>query len=729
MMRFISSFILGVLFLSFTARADEGMWLPQLLNKLNESRMKSLGMKISAEDIYSINRGSLKDAIVSFGGFCTGEIISTKGLVLTNHHCGFDQIQNHSSLEHNYIRDGFWAMNTAQELPNTGLFVTFIVRIDDVTALVMNGVTQGMKESDRQALIDKNMAEVRKNAQRSEGQDQFIRGFFEANQYYMFTTETYRDIRLVGAPPSSIGNFGKDTDNWVWPRHTGDFTLFRIYASKENKPAEYSKDNVPFTPKRALNVSLSGVEAGDFTMVFGFPGRTNQYLHSDVVKDIVEVSDPAKIMIRERAMAVLDGFMRKDEMIKIQYASKYARISNAWKKWQGEVLGLTRTGGVAKKQAYEQTFQQRVNENASWKATHGNLLNELSAAFAKLQPYSLARDYYTEIVSKIELYTISMQLNSLVSAYDKDGTTGYNKRLTTVVNMLEDFYKEYNALVDQKVFEAMMPIYMEQSAAYQAPVVREAWLAAQSDATKMSPRIYHTWLNRGNEVMLFLKQTPETVLQTLKTDSTIGFFKAMQSHYQTAVQAPINPLQANMNALQRQYMQAQLEVMTDKTFYPDANGTMRVTYGQVGGYQPRNGVQYNYYTTLDGVMEKYVPGDYEFDVPEKLRQLYADKDFGPYGVNGVMPVCFIASNHTTGGNSGSPALDAYGNLIGLNFDRVWEGTMSDIYYDASICRNIMVDARYILFIIDKFAGAKHLVDEMNIVYPKKQATKKKKKRY
>ncbi|HRP48775.1 MAG TPA: S46 family peptidase, partial [Ferruginibacter sp.] len=318
---------------------------------------------------------------------------------------------------------------------------------------------------------------------------------------------------------------------------------------------------------------------------------------------------------------------------------------------------------------------------------------------------------------------------SLVTSFDKDGATGYSKRLTTVVNMLEDFYKEYNAMVDQKVFEAMMPVYMEQKADWQAPAVREAWAAAQADPAKMSSGIYNTWLNRKDEVMSFLKQSPDSVTKVLRSDATIGFFRSMQSHYQTAVQAPINPLQANMNALQRQYMQAQLEVMTDKTFYPDANSTMRVTYGQVGGYQPRNGVKYDYFTTLDGVMEKYVPGDYEFDVPEKLRQLYANKDFGPYGVNGVMPVCFIASNHTTGGNSGSPALDAWGNLIGLNFDRVWEGTMSDINYDASICRNIMVDARYILFIIDKFAGAGHLVNEMNIVYPKKKASKKKSRKY
>ncbi|RYZ21226.1 MAG: serine protease, partial [Chitinophagaceae bacterium] len=325
--------------------------------------------------IYSINKGSLKDAIVSFGGFCTGEVISSKGLVLTNHHCGFDAIQNHSTLEKNYIRDGFWAKNHGEEIPNKGLFVTFIVRIDDVTKQAMMGVTSGMKESERQSTIDKNLAEVRKNVKKEATQESFTRGFFEGNQYYLFVTETFKDVRLVGAPPSSIGNFGKDTDNWVWPRHTGDFSMFRIYASKDNKPAEYSPENVPYTPKKSLSISLDGVAEGDFTMVFGFPGRTTQYLHSAAVEQIRAVSDPAKIAIREEALAVIDGYMRKDEQIKIQYAAKYASIQNAYKKWQGEVLGLTRSNAVAKKQAYEAEFQKRVDANPIWKAKYGSLLS------------------------------------------------------------------------------------------------------------------------------------------------------------------------------------------------------------------------------------------------------------------------------------------------------------------------------------------------------------------
>lgn len=725
-MRKLKVVLLAVLLLTqVSVRADEGMWLPQLLSKLNESRMKSLGMKISAEDIYSINKGSLKDAIVSLGGFCTAEVISKNGLILTNHHCGFDQIQNHSSLQNNYIRDGFWAKNYKEELPNKGLFVTFIVRIEDVTNLVMQGVTDQMDSKERTALINKNIGLATKSTKLGANQEAFVRGFFEANQYYLFVTETYRDIRLVGAPPQSIGNFGQDTDNWSWPRHTGDFTLFRIYANKDNKPADYSSENIPFTPKRALNISLSGVEEGDFTMIFGFPGRTTQYLHSAVVKDIVEVSDPAKILIRETSMNVLNKYMRSDEAIKIMYASKYARISNYWKKWKGEVLGLTRTKGVEKKKEYEATFQQRVNANEAFRAKYGDLLSKIETTYGKLQPYSLARDYYTEIFSKIELNTIASQLYSLVSAYNKEGQAGYDKRLVVVKNFLEDFYGEFHAGVDKDVFAALMPLYLSQDDKWVAKTAKDAYEASRNDYGVMSDLIYQSSLAESKTIMSLLDQPMDSVLNVVQHHPTIAFFQEILAHYQKSVQQPMQEYQVAVNDLQRIYMQAQLDVMTDRTFYPDANSTMRVTYGQVKGYQPRNGVYYEYYTTLDGVMEKYVPGDYEFDVPEKLRQLYKDKDYGNYGVNGVMPVCFIATNHTTGGNSGSPALDAYGNLIGLNFDRVWEGTMSDINYDASICRNIMVDVRYILFIIDKYAGATHLIDEMNIVYPKKKAKKKK----
>ena len=428
-MKYYKHLLTGFLLLIISiARANEGMWLPLLLEKMNEKEMKSLGMKISARDIYDINKGSLKDAIVSFGGFCTGEVISSKGLVLTNHHCGFDAVQNHSTLDHNYIQDGFWAKNYAQEIPNPGLFVTFIVRIEDVSKQVLNGVTPSMPENERQSLIDKNIAVLRKNVPREVYQDGFIRGFFENNQYYMFITETYRDVRLVGTPPSSIGNFGKDTDNWMWPRHTGDFSMFRIYAGKDNKPAEYSADNIPYTPKKSLSISLDGVSENDFTMVFGFPGRTMEYLHSSAVEQIMTVNDPAKISIRDKALGVIDEFMRKDEKIKIQYAAKYANISNSWKKWQGEVLGLAMSEAVAKKRKYEAEFQKRVLANPAWKAQYGSLLSDLEAAYAEIKPLGLARDYYNEIIGRIELFVIAGQLNSVAAGFDKEGKKDFNKR-------------------------------------------------------------------------------------------------------------------------------------------------------------------------------------------------------------------------------------------------------------------------------------------------------------
>lgn len=716
--------MLVVLFLFSVSlvRANEGMWLPLLLDKMNEKEMKSLGMKISAKDIYSINAGSLKDAIVSFGGFCTGEVISSKGLVLTNHHCGFDVIQNHSTLDHNYIQDGFWARNYGEELPNPKLFVTFIVRIEDVTQKVLNGVQENMTESERQSLIDRNMAELRKTVKREEYQDGFVRGFFEGNQYYMFITETYRDVRLVGAPPSSVGNFGKDTDNWMWPRHTGDFSLFRIYAGPDNKPAPYSPDNKPYVPKRSLSISLDGVKQGDFTMVFGFPGRTMQYLPSPAVEQIMKVNDPAKIAIRDKALAVIDGFMRNDEKIKIQYAAKYAGISNAWKKWQGEVLGLTRTDAIGKKKKYEALFQQRVDANSQWKNSYGKLLSEFETAYAALKPLGFARDYFNEIIGRIELFVVASQLNTLVTAYEKDGQKGYEQRLPAVKSMLEGLYEEYSMVVDQKLFTSLLEMYVkDQEDRFVSPLLKQ-WLGeAGGSYDALAAKIYGETKDFDWKVaMQALDQPSAQVIADIKSRPVVQLYRDILSTYQQQVQGKLNEVQDHINQLQRTYMKAQMEVMKEKKFYPDANSTMRVTYGNVKGYEARDAVKYDYYSYLDGVMEKYKPGDYEFDVPEKLRELYRNKDYGQYGEKGKMPVCFIAANHTTGGNSGSPALDAYGNLIGLNFDRVWEGTMSDINYDPSICRNIMVDIRYILFIIDKYAGAGHLVKEMKLVHPKKK---------
>lgn len=709
---FVTAFLL---FIVVAAKADEGMWLPQLLSKLNEDRMKSLGMKISAKDIYDINSGSLKDAIVSFGGFCTGSVISSTGLILTNHHCGFGAIQNHSTLQNNYIRDGFWAKTYSEEIANKGLFATFIKRIDDVSNLILKGVTANMSEAERQSVIDKNIAEVRKNAIKKPTEENFIRGFFEANQYYLFTTETFNDVRLVGAPPSAIGNFGKDTDNWVWPRHTGDFSLFRIYANKENMPANYSPENVPYKAPKPVTISLKGIKENDFTMVYGFPGRTNEYLYSDAVRQIVELSDPVKINIRTSALQVIDGFMRKDELIKIQYAAKYANIANAWKKWQGEVLGLTKTNAVNKKLLYETEFQKRVNANTGLKEKYGSILNDLKTAYNEIEPYSLARDYYGEIINRIELLSLSANLNTLITSYTKDGVQGYEKRLPIVLDYLNKFYKEYNSTVDKKLFEVVMPYYINQQSDFVFDSISHEFLLNDKSAENLASKYYKSMIIDSAATLNLLKQNAVEVITTLQSDVALKLFTGIQSKYQTNVQEKLNPIQAKINVLQRTYMQAQMEVMKDKTFYPDANSTLRLTYGKVKGYYPRDGVYYQYSTWLDGVMEKYKPGDYEFDVPEKLRELYAKKDYGIYGVNGKMPVCFIATNHTTGGNSGSPVFDAYGRLIGLNFDRVWEGTMSDINYDASICRNIQVDIRYVLFIIDKFAGAKNIIKELNLV--------------
>jgi hypothetical protein len=712
--------LFALLLLTHISFADEGMWLPQLLEQLNEKQMKALGMKINARDIYNINKGSLKDAIVSFGGFCTGEVISDKGLVLTNHHCGFDALQNHSTLEHNYIRDGFWARNTGEELPNPDLFVTFIVRIDDVTRQVLNGVTAGLAENERQSMVDKNITELKKTVQKETYQDILVRPFYEGNKYYLFVTETYKDVRLVGAPPSAIGNFGKDTDNWIWPRHTGDFSMFRIYAGKDNKPAAYAVDNLPYKPKRSLAISLDGIGQNDFTMVFGFPGRTSEYLPASAVEQIVTVNDPAKIAIRARALAVIDSFMRKDEAIKIQYAAKYAGIENAYKKWQGEVLGMNRTNGLEKKRTYEENFLRNVNANLKWKGQYGTLLNELNAAYAEFKPYGLARDYYNEVISRIELFTIAAQINNLVNAREKNGEKGLTEALPVIKQRLQDIYKEYNPEVDKKLFASLMEMYVNnQDRNVPAPELL-AWVnLANGNFQKLADMIYDaTDLDNGEKTIAQLEKDPAALLTAHKSDKANDLYININKAYSTDIASKLTPLQARINQLQRAYMQAQMDVFPGKRFYPDANSTLRVAYGKVNNYEARDAVKYDYNTYLDGVMEKYKPGDYEFDVPQKLIDLYKTKNYGPYGVAGKMPVCFIATNHTTGGNSGSPTLDAYGNLIGLNFDRVWEGTMSDLNYDPSICRNIMVDIRYVLFIIDKFAGASNLISEMKLVHPK-----------
>jgi hypothetical protein len=704
----------------FKSFADEGMWLPQLLQTMNEKDMKKMGMKISAADIYSINKGSLKDAIVSLGGFCTAEVISDKGLILTNHHCGFDAVQNHSTLDHNYIRDGFWAYNMGQELDNPGLFATFIIRIDDITKDVLKDVAKNLSEKERQSLIDKNIAAFKNTVKKESYQDMVIKPFFDGNKYFLFVTETYRDIRLVGAPPSSIGNFGKDTDNWMWPRHTGDFSMFRIYAGKDNKPAPYSPDNVPYQPKRALNISLNGMKEGDFTMVFGFPGSTKEYLHSSAVKQIMEVSDPAKIAIREKALAIMDRMMRSNESIKIQYAAKYATIQNYYKKWMGEVLGLKSKDGVGRKVAFETEFMKRINANPEWKTNYGTVMDDIATAYKEIEPYGYARDYYAEIMPKVELLGImGAEMNALVTAYGKDEAT-YNKRKVDALAKLEDAFKEYNTVVDKKLFESLMEMYVkDQKAENVSPFFLQLLNDKNRSYNALADDVYaQSSFTSFDKIKSLLNGSVADAVNAIKNDVAFKIYADMAKTYSSNVVPKLNEIQLRINQLQRTYMQAQLDVFKEKNFYPDANSTLRVTYGNVKGYKPRDAVSFDYYTYLDGVMDKYKPGDYEFDVPQKIIDLYNKKDFGQYGINGRQPVCFIAANHTTGGNSGSPALDAYGNLVGLNFDRVWEGTMSDINYDKDICRNIMVDIRYVLFIIDKYAEAKNIIAELKLVKKK-----------
>jgi Peptidase S46 len=705
-----------VFFLVIQMQAQQGgMWIPSLLQGMNEKEMKNLGMKMSIKDIYDVNQSSLKDAVPHFNGGCTSEVISPKGLILTNHHCGFDAIQNHSTLEHDYLANGFWAYKMEDELPNKNLVVTFIVRIEDVTAKVLEGTSNLTLEAEKQKKIQENSTALSNSLPKENWQENKIRTFYEGNQYLLFVTETFKDVRLVGAPPSSIGKFGNDTDNWVWPRHTGDFSLFRIYADKNNRPATYSKDNVPYTPKHFLPISLDGVKEDDFTLVFGYPGTTNEYLPAVAIAQIANELNPAKIEIRDQALKVADGFMRKDNAIKIQYASKYARIANYWKKWIGETQGLKKSDAVAIKRKQEVAFQEKVVKTGK-QAEYGNLLADFDKNYAEIAPYALAKDYFSEVVLRnTELLSVGYKLFQLEQIYNSKGEQAFTDRKNNLVASLGDFYKDFNPNVDQKVFEQLIHLY--------ATKVPTAFLPSQLlaiDAANLSSEIYgQSKLVNFNSLKTLLSGDSKTVLANLNSDKGYMLVKNISDKYLKDVAPKYDEINLKISALQRTYMKAQLELNKDGRLFPDANSTLRVTYGKVKGYTPKDATLYTSKTYLEGIMEKYIPGDYEFDVPSKLIDLYKTKNYGQYAENGKMPVCFIGTNHTTGGNSGSPAIDAKGNLIGLNFDRVWEGTMSDIYYDPNICRNIMVDVRYILFIIDKFAGAKNLINELKLVHPKK----------
>ncbi len=719
-------FIVLLLFCFAASLFAQGMWLPMLLEKQNEKEMRSLGLKLSADDIYHPVDPSIKDAICQFDGGCTGEMISPEGLLLTNHHCGFDAIQKLSTLENNYIENGHWAMDRGSELPAKDVTAMFVTRMEDVSLVILQGVTESMGERDRQSQIDQNIATMKRTVKKEKWEEVSIRPFYNGNQYYLFITQTFTDVRFVGAPPSSIGKFGSDTDNWVWPRHTGDFSMFRVYADKDNHPAAYSKDNVPYHPRHFLPISLDGAEEGDFTMIYGFPGRTDEYLTEAAVRQTGEVLDPAKVAIRERALKTMDGFMRKDPAVKIAYVSKYATIANAWKKWLGEMQGLKTYKALEKKQEYEAEFSRRILTNPGWNTRWKNLLPRLRQLYQEIEPYALARDYYFEtMVRNNEILAQAASLNSWLESFDKNGEGFFGTKVNDVRINMTGFYKDYRPEVDEAVLAGMLEMFGENTKPEWGSAELKVMAAEAGGYPALAKKIFkNSSIASKDKMMMLLDKRPTEIAQTLKADPAYQLWKKLNDIYSAQVLPKLQELQPQINLLQRQYMAAQIEVFKEKRFFPDANSTLRLTYGKVRGYSPRDALRYEDHTYLDGVMEKYIPGDYEFDVPQKLIDLWKAKDYGQYGTaDGRLPVAFLGSNHTTGGNSGSPALDANGNLIGLNFDRVWEGTMSDLNYDPAICRNIMVDARYVLFLVDKFGGAGYLLKEMKLVKGKKKKKK------
>ena len=707
-----------LLFVSFLShsylKAEEGMWIPSLLEKLNESEMISMGMRITAKDIYDINNASLKDAIVSIGG-CTAEIISDQGLLITNHHCGYGKIQQHSSLEHDYLTNGFWAMNKSEELPNPGMIARFLIRIDDVTKGVLNGVNNSMSEKDRAELIKKNIKQICEDAKKESGYEASIRPFYYGNQYFMFLTETYKDVRLVGAPPSNIGKFGGDTDNWMWPRHTGDFSMFRIYADKDNKPAEYSKDNVPYKPKYHIPISLKGANEGDFTFVFGYPGRTEEYIPSYGVEMDVNVINPVIIDLRTQKLNIFKKYIEQDRLVRIQYASKAAGVSNTWKKLIGANKGILRNDAIGKKKNYEKEFTEWANSSASLQSQYGFLMPEFEKFYRQMAPYQKASTLLREAGYGIEIIRFASGFKRLI---DADDETKFNALLKTKQEDVVNFFKDYHQPIDREVFKKLLSMYQEESdPAFLPKFLTITQSKFKGDVSKLADQVFNKSIFASEaKLTAFLKNASLGKLKKLGNDPAYQLAEDLGKLDDDKLKPQIEKLGNEISKLQRIYMKAQMEMQPEKRFYPDANSTLRVTYGNVKPFNPADAVTYKHFTTMAGIMEKEDPNIYDYVVENKLKTLYETKDYGRYAdKDGTMHVCFIAANHTSGGNSGSPILNADGQLLGLNFDRVWEGTMSDLNYDPNYCRNISVDIRYCLFLIDKFAGAGHLVDEMTIV--------------
>lgn len=700
--------------------ADEGMWLPMMLQETVYHDMKNNGLRLSPEEIYSANQSSLKDAVLLFGGGCTGEMISGEGLLLTNHHCGLGQIQSHSSVENDYVTNGFWAAARRDELPCPGLTVTFIVRMEDVTPRIQAALPAGMAEMQRAKIIDSLGQVISNEAMQSTHYAAVVRPFYSGNQFILIVSETYKDIRLVGAPPQSIGNFGGDEDNWMWPRHTGDFSLFRIYADQNNRPAEFSADNVPFKPRHFFPVSMKGVKEGDFTMVYGFPGRTTQYIPSWGVELVQDISDPEKIKIRDARLEVWWNRMMQNDTVRVKYSSKYYGVSNAWKKWQGEVRGLKKAGAVAKKQSGESEFTSRIHANARWKQDYGALLPSLKTAYDSLKRLQPVYDYYTEALQTPELWKPAGALKPLMDSLQKKdlSSESLNAALAKAIKQLGSFYKNYDAATDRQATAVLLELYGRHAGAELTPPELGEWIKKYGgNYPALTDELFSaSVLDNKNELLALLENYKKGNEKKILSDPAYRIGLAVTDYFNAFILPPYQKWNERVALLNRDYVKAQMEVFPEKKFYPDANLSLRITHGQVKGYEPRDAVHYTYFTTLDGIMEKYKPQDEFYDAPARLVELHHQRDYGRYAdADGTLHTCFIASNHTTGGNSGSPVLDANGYLIGINFDRCWEGTMSDLYYDPSQCRNIAADIRYILFVIDKVGGAGYLLNEMKVI--------------
>jgi len=697
-------------------KADEGMWLLPLLEQLNMADMKGLGCEVSAKDIYNINHTGIKDAVVIFGQGCTGEIVSAEGLILTNHHCGYDQIQAQSSIEHDYLKAGFWAMSHDKELPNPGLEVRFLIRIEDVTNRIMQDIPDSLTENPRRSKIDELIAHIEHEASDSNIYETSVKPYFAGNKYYLCVYQVFKDVRLVGTPPSSIGKFGYDSDNWEWPRHTGDFSIFRIYTSPDGKPAEYAPENVPLKSGYFFPISLQGINKGDFTMILGYPGATDRFLTSYGTREILEETNPNRIKIRSVRQEILKTDMQTNPVTGIQYASKYSNSSNFWKYSIGQNLDIKKFHVIEKKQKEEIEFQNWANTDTDRKSKYGDVLSKIQETINEQKPAGHNLQYIQEaLFQACEVFNFANNFNYLNILLQKQGN--YQREINDEIASLKEqtdlFYKDYNPLTDIRVVKAMLKLYEENTSDEQHPEFYQLIEKKYHNNTdEFADKLFRKSIfSEKEKVLAFLKKPSSEVLS-----DDLGFQVAKSTLVKLYNEYYKNErLSEKLEDLQRIYLRGIMEMEPDKKYYPDANFTMRLTYGTVKDYSPRDAVQYSYYTTLKGVMEKEDTSNFEFRLPAKLKNLYNNNDFGQYGENGVMPVCFTTNNDISAGNSGSPVLNFKGELIGLAFDSNWEGMSGDIDYEPELQRCICVDIRYVLFVIDKFADAKNIINELKII--------------